>query len=110
MESRDRNSSAPENFRSSACMTTGNSSAAGIANRAPIQSNYITQGARMAPHKVALIGWDAADWKVIRPLMDAGHLPNVQRLIGNGATGAIATLHPPLSPMLWTSIATGMRP
>ena len=24
--------------------------------------------------------------------------------------GQIATLHPPLSPMLWTSIATGKRP
>jgi tetratricopeptide (TPR) repeat protein len=60
--------------------------------------------------KVLLIGWDAADWKVIRPLMDAGKMPNVQRLVANGATGQVATLHPPLSPMLWTSIATGKRP
>jgi tetratricopeptide (TPR) repeat protein len=37
-------------------------------------------------------------------------MPNVQRLVENGATGHIATLHPPLSPMLWTSIATGKRP
>jgi predicted AlkP superfamily phosphohydrolase/phosphomutase/tetratricopeptide (TPR) repeat protein len=57
-----------------------------------------------------LIGWDAADWKVINPLMDAGKMPNVQRLVENGAMGQIATLHPPLSPMLWTSIATGKRP
>ena len=63
------------------------------------------------PHmKVLLIGWDAADWKAIRPLMDAGKMPNVRRLVENGATGQIATLHPPLSPMLWTSIATGKRP
>ena len=60
--------------------------------------------------KVLLIGWDAADWKVIHPLMDAGKLPNVQRLVDNGTIGQIATLHPPLSPMLWTSIATGKRP
>lgn len=60
--------------------------------------------------KVLLIGWDAADWKVITPLADAGKMPNVRRLIENGATGPIATLHPPLSPMLWTSIATGKRP
>lgn len=60
--------------------------------------------------KVLLVGWDAADWKVIRPLMDAGRMPNVQRLVANGATGQIATLHPALSPMLWTSIATGKRP
>ncbi|MGA3023641.1 MAG: alkaline phosphatase family protein [Bryobacteraceae bacterium] len=64
----------------------------------------------MASRKVLLIGWDAADWKVIHPLMDAGKMPNVQRLVRNGATGLIATLHPPLSPMLWTSIATGKRP
>jgi predicted AlkP superfamily phosphohydrolase/phosphomutase/tetratricopeptide (TPR) repeat protein len=62
------------------------------------------------PRKVVLIGWDAADWKVIRPLMDAGKMPNVQRLVQNGASGQISTLHPPLSPMLWTSIATGKRP
>ena len=56
------------------------------------------------------MGWDAADWKVIRPLMDAGKMPNVARLVRNGAAGQIATLHPPLSPMLWTSICTGKRP
>lgn len=60
--------------------------------------------------KVLLIGWDAADWKVIHPLMDAGKMPNVQRLVDGGAMGHIATLQPPLSPMLWTSIATGKRP
>ncbi len=42
--------------------------------------------------------------------MDAGKMPNVQRLVENGVMGQIATLHPPLSPMLWTSIATGKRP
>jgi tetratricopeptide (TPR) repeat protein len=64
----------------------------------------------MAARKVLLVGWDAADWKVIHPLMDSGKMPNVQRLVENGAAGHIATLHPPLSPMLWTSIATGKRP
>jgi len=64
----------------------------------------------MNSHKVLLVGWDAADWKVIRPLMKAGEMPNVQRLVDNGVSGNIATLHPPLSPMLWTSIATGKRP
>jgi predicted AlkP superfamily phosphohydrolase/phosphomutase/tetratricopeptide (TPR) repeat protein len=60
--------------------------------------------------KVLLVGWDAADWKVIHPLLAAGKLPNLQRLVTHGATGSIATLHPPLSPMLWTSVATGKRP
>jgi predicted AlkP superfamily phosphohydrolase/phosphomutase/tetratricopeptide (TPR) repeat protein len=64
----------------------------------------------MAAQKVLLVGWDAADWKVIQPLIDAGKMPNVQRLMEGGAWGQISTLHPPLSPMLWTSIATGKRP
>ena len=64
----------------------------------------------MTSRKVLLVGWDAADWKIIQPLMAAGKMPNVERLVRNGAAGQIATLHPPLSPMLWTSIATGKRP
>ena len=66
--------------------------------------------ARATTPRVLLIGWDAADWKVIRPLMAAGKMPNIQRLAENGATAQISTLHPALSPMLWTSIATGKRP
>ena len=64
----------------------------------------------MAARKVLLVGWDAADWKVIHPLIREGKMPNLRRLIENGASGAVATLHPVLSPMLWTSIATGKRP
>ena len=56
-----------------------------------------------------LIGWDAADWKVIMPLVDAGKMPNVARLLQEGICGNMATLQPVLSPMLWTSIATGKR-
>jgi tetratricopeptide (TPR) repeat protein len=59
--------------------------------------------------KVLLIGWDAADWKVIMPLIDAGKLPNLASLMENGICGNIATLQPALSPILWTSIATGKR-
>lgn len=60
--------------------------------------------------KVLLIGWDAADWKVIHPLMDAGRMPHLKRLVEGGAMANLATLHPVLSPMLWMSIATGKRP
>ena len=59
--------------------------------------------------RVLLIGWDAADWQVINPLLDAGLMPNLQRLVDNGVMGNIASLSPMLSPILWTSIATGKR-
>ncbi len=60
--------------------------------------------------KVLLVGWDAADWKVIIPLMKAGFMPTARQLVESGVWGNIATLSPVLSPMLWTSIATGKRP
>lgn len=60
--------------------------------------------------KVLLIGWDAADWKVINPLMDEGLMPSLQSMVEEGVMGKLATLDPVLSPMLWTSIATGKRP
>jgi predicted AlkP superfamily phosphohydrolase/phosphomutase/tetratricopeptide (TPR) repeat protein len=60
--------------------------------------------------KLLLVGWDAADWKVISPLVDQGLMPHTQRLVENGMMGNLATLAPILSPMLWTSIATGKRP
>ncbi len=57
--------------------------------------------------RVLLLGWDAADWKFLTPLLDAGKMPNLQRLIDGGASSRVATLRPILSPILWTSIATG---
>ncbi len=59
--------------------------------------------------KVLLIGWDAADWKIINPLIEKGWMPNLKRLIDNGVSGNLATIRPILSPMLWNSIATGKR-
>lgn len=64
----------------------------------------------MSSKRLLLIGWDAADWKLIEPLLAAGEMPNLARLIASGVRGNIATIYPPLSPMLWTSIATGKRP
>ncbi len=60
--------------------------------------------------KVLLIGWDAADWKIINPLLDQGLMPTLDDFVNHGVIGNLATLRPILSPMLWNSIATGKRP
>jgi predicted AlkP superfamily phosphohydrolase/phosphomutase/predicted Zn-dependent protease len=57
--------------------------------------------------RLLLVGWDAADWTLIHPLLDAGLMPNLGKLIEDGVMGKIETLQPALSPMLWNSIATG---
>lgn len=57
--------------------------------------------------QVFVLGWDAADWKFISPLLDSGKMPALQRVVEAGVMGNILTIDPPLSPILWTSIATG---
>ncbi|QDT12890.1 alkaline phosphatase family protein [Stieleria marina] len=69
-------------------------------------SDQKTQNSR----RLLLVGWDAADWNVINPLIAEGKMPALAGLIQRGVSGPLETLYPPLSPMLWTSIATGKRP
>ncbi|MCU0793321.1 MAG: alkaline phosphatase family protein [Opitutaceae bacterium] len=60
--------------------------------------------------KALVIGWDGADWQIIKPLLAAGRLPHLQRLLGQGVAANLTTLQPIFSPLLWTSAATGKRP
>lgn len=57
--------------------------------------------------KVLLVGWDSADWKIINDLLAEGGMDGIRSLMDGGIHGNLATLEPQLSPMLWTSIATG---
>ncbi len=57
--------------------------------------------------RVLIVGWDAADWKIIDSLFAADRLPNIRKLSQSGVRADLATLDPKLSPLLWTSIATG---
>ena len=59
--------------------------------------------------RVLLVGWDGADWKMIEPLIERGQMPNLARFIEAGVMGNIASLRPMISPILWTSIATGKQ-
>jgi len=60
--------------------------------------------------KLIVIGVDGGDWINLRPLIDEGKLPNFARLVNDGATGPLRTIEPMLSPLLWTTIATGKDP
>jgi len=54
-----------------------------------------------------IIGFDGADWDILEPYMAKGEMPNLARLREGGAWGRMMTDDPMLSPILWTSIATG---
>lgn len=57
--------------------------------------------------KLLIVGWDAADWKIIDRLLSHGLMPTVRGLLERGSRGDLNSLDPKLSPLLWTSIATG---
>lgn len=67
-----------------------------------------------APRSVArpllLFGLDGADWRVMDPLLAAGRLPNFATLIDHGVRAPLQTFEPCLSPLIWTTIATGFAP
>jgi tetratricopeptide (TPR) repeat protein len=71
---------------------------AGAASRSP------------ALRRVVIVGVDGGDWLNLRPLIDAGKLPNFARLVREGATGPLRSEEPLLSPLLWTTMATGRYP
>jgi tetratricopeptide (TPR) repeat protein/predicted AlkP superfamily phosphohydrolase/phosphomutase len=60
--------------------------------------------------RVVLLGVDSFDWRIIDPLLAQGKMPNLARLVSRGARANLRTLRPILSPVIWTSIATGVKP
>jgi tetratricopeptide (TPR) repeat protein len=60
--------------------------------------------------KIVFIGVDGGDWEIIRPWMDKGYLPNFKKIVEEGAVGPLRTIEPILSPLVWTTIATGKLP
>lgn len=61
--------------------------------------------------RAVIIGIDSADWMMIDMLIEEGGMPNLASLKERGAWGEIDTLTDiPLSPVIWTSVATGMSP
>ena len=69
----------------------------------------VRQAARPAP-PVLFVGLDAADWELLDDLMAQGVMPNLRRLVAEGQGGVLLTQHPPLSPLLWTTMMTGRGP
>lgn len=60
--------------------------------------------------RVLIVGMDGMDWQIADPLIEQGLLPNLAALRDRGAWGNVKALMPILSPLLWTSVATGVRP
>jgi predicted AlkP superfamily phosphohydrolase/phosphomutase/Tfp pilus assembly protein PilF len=70
----------------------------------------LRRSARGIAGRVAVIGIDGADWDLIQEMIVDGRMPNVAALVRNGASGSLQTIQPTVSPLVWTSMATGVTP
>jgi hypothetical protein len=59
-------------------------------------------------HPAVLIGIDGLEWSTVLTLVRAGRMPTLAGLIERGSAGELVVTKPTLSPILWTSIATGV--
>lgn len=58
--------------------------------------------------QVFVLGLDGFDWDFVLPLVEAGRMPNLAQLLDAGTWGTMEPARPTLSPIIWTSIATGV--
>jgi len=61
--------------------------------------------------KLVVIGIDSADWRLLKPMLDEGRLPNLKAFMAQSNHGRMKTFFPlEKSPVLWASILTGVKP
>src|SRR5262249_289569 len=63
-----------------------------------------------AHHRVLFIGLDGADWQLLDRYMAGGTMPNLAAMVRAGDKRVLLTQHPPLSPLVWTTMMTGVSP
>ncbi|MCA9726508.1 MAG: alkaline phosphatase family protein [Candidatus Eisenbacteria bacterium] len=66
--------------------------------------------AEEGPSKVVILGFDGADAQMVRDWMDAGELPNLDRLRKQGTFSDLRPTNPPQTPVSWSTFATGLDP
>jgi tetratricopeptide (TPR) repeat protein len=61
----------------------------------------------MPSARLLLLGWGGADWRVLQPLLDAGHLPYLLSLVETGASGNLLSTAPANAASRWATVVTG---
>ena len=62
------------------------------------------------PGKVLIIGLDGADWRLLKPYLDDGVMPNLAGMVETGISGPLRSTIPTNSSVAWNSFMTGRNP
>jgi len=62
------------------------------------------------PGRVFVVGLDGATFDLLKPWIEAGHLPTLEKLAREGCTGRMTTTVPPVTAPAWSSFMTGKNP
>jgi len=82
--------------------------APGVETDVAARANTSRPAGARAP--ILWLGLDGLDWELLDRLVADGRMPNWKRLTDRGWTARLMSFSPPLSPIVWTSIATGVGP
>ena len=70
----------------------------------------VRRSARGVAGRVAIFAIDGADWELLSELADDGRIPNIKALAQGGTTATLQSIQPTVSPLVWTTVATGLSP
>jgi Tfp pilus assembly protein PilF/predicted AlkP superfamily phosphohydrolase/phosphomutase len=60
--------------------------------------------------RLLVLALDGADWEILDPLFEQGRLPHLRGIVERGARARLLSISPLLSPVVWTTVATGVEP
>ena len=81
----------------------------------PVRMLYRWLFAKQPPNeprarRVVIVGLDGVDPRILRRMMEQHKLPTFSRLAEQGSFGELATTCPAMSPVAWSTFATGVDP
>src|SRR5579875_79066 len=60
--------------------------------------------------RTVIFGVDGLSFRILRPLIERGNLPNFARLQREGVEAELLSTVPPMTPPAWMSLVTGLKP
>jgi predicted AlkP superfamily phosphohydrolase/phosphomutase/O-antigen/teichoic acid export membrane protein len=78
--------------------------------QSPVSSLQSPVSGLPSPPSALVIGLDGATWDLLSPMIAAGWMPNLARLVAEGTSAPLRSTLPPLTAPAWSSFMTGLNP